>query len=235
MSDKSRMPRGIDAFNPYITNTNNYLLAGTPVTNGIRLGLLESEITQWTGFFTNWNSLYPLYSDKKYTRTTDIRDQLLTIISDAVDFDHKYHILDRVAASPNVAVTDLEVFNIRKGPLQKTTRTIPVTRLTDIISATIQPLSGGTVSIKCKSNFVPGASIIDGADSIQCLYKIGTPPPVSTDDEGLKTYLSTRASFSIDLGSVNTAKYLYIYFRWYNTKHPELAAPWSSLYTMLIL
>src|SRR5665647_181374 len=210
MPDKSRMPRGIDPFNPYITNTNKYLLEGAPTTNGIRLGLLDTEITQYTAFATKWSDLYPLYTDKRYTRTKDIRDQLLTIISDSINFDHKYHILDRIAASANVTVTDLEVFNIKKGPLQKSTHSISTTRLTDVITASIKPMSGGSVAIKCKSNYIPGASIIEGADSIQCVYITGNTPPVSTDADGLKTYLSTKASFSLNLGSVNTAKYLYI-------------------------
>ena len=37
MSDASRIPRGIDAFSPYIGNTAAYLIAGTPETNAERL------------------------------------------------------------------------------------------------------------------------------------------------------------------------------------------------------
>jgi hypothetical protein len=235
MADKSRIPRSIPEFNPYISNTNNYLLAGVPITNGVRLGLLETEIARWTGLFTSWSSLYPLYADKRYTRTTDVKDQLLSIMSDCVRLDQDCHLLDRIAASPNVTVSDLEVFNIKKGALQKSTHSVPTTRLTDLVVASIQPLSGGSISIKCKSNTGGGTAIIDGADSVQCVYKVGATAPVSTDDDGLKTSLSTKASFSLDLGSGNTAKYLYIYFRWYSTKHPELVGPWSSLQTMLIL
>ena len=53
--------------------------------------------------------------------------------------------------------------------------------------------------------------------------------------EGLKAEISTRASFNLDAGSASSGKYLYIYLRWYNTKHPALVGPWSSMHTTLIL
>ena len=60
-------------------------------------------------------------------------------------------------------------------------------------------------------------------------------PPASAEAEGLKAEISTRASFNLDAGSASSGKYLYIYLRWYNTKHPALAGPWSSMNTTLIL
>ncbi len=236
MADKSRIPRSAPLFNSYIVNTTNYLLAGTaPNTNAARLGILESELTKWSALASKWSDVFLLYSDKKYTRTTDVKDQMLSIIDDFVKLDQTCRILDRIAASPNVTVTDLEVFNIKAGILKKATRTIPTARLTDKVVADIQALGGGSFAIKAKSSSGSGTAIIEGADSVQCVYKIGTTPPVSADDDGMKTNLSTKASFSLDLGTENSGKTLYVYFRWFNTKHPELAGPWSTLYVTVIL
>jgi hypothetical protein len=233
MSDGSRIPRGIDEFNPYIINTSNYMLEGTP-TNAERLGVLTSESAQWTGFITDWNPLYAKYSDKKNGRTTAVKDQLLAIIDQCVLLDQTSRILDRVASSPNVTIVDMETFRIKKGVLQKTTRSFSTTPISETPIAAVQPLGGGSLAIKCHSN-TSRASILDGADSVQYVYAVGDTPPASADVQGLSKELTTKASFTLALGAGSSAKYLYIYFRWYNTKHPELASPWSAMVTTLIL
>lgn len=233
MSDGSRIPRGIDEFNPYLINTSAFMLAGTP-TNAVRLGVTTSESDQWIGFITAWSPLYAKYSDKKNGRTTAVKDQLLDIIDQCVKLDQTCHILDRIASSPNVTIVDMETFNIRKGVLQKTTRSVSTTPISEMPIVAVQPLGGGSVAIKCHSN-ASRASILDGADSVQFVYAVGNTPPASADVQGLSKELSTKASFTLALGAGSSAKYLYIYFRWYNTKHPELASPWSTLITTLIL
>lgn len=234
MADGSRIPRGIDAFNPYCINTSAYLKAGTP-TNAERLGLLPEEATRWEGFTTAWTPLYTLYSDKKNGRTTAVKDQLLDIIEQCVSFDQTNHILDRIAASPHVTIVDMETFNIRKGALQKTTRTIPTTPITEQVTVTIQAIGGGSVAIKCYGVTAQRAGLVEDADSVQYAYMVGTTPPESVKAAGLTFDLSTKASFTLGLGAENSAKYLYIYFRWYNTKHPGLCGPWSNLDSTLLL
>ncbi|MEI6751576.1 MAG: hypothetical protein WCK78_00270 [Paludibacter sp.] len=56
-------------------------------TYAVRLGLTDSDTNYWKGLLTQWNELYPQYKDKIYSRTEDIRNQLLNLINDAVDFD----------------------------------------------------------------------------------------------------------------------------------------------------
>ena len=233
MSDGSRIPRGVDEFNPYITNTSAYLTAGTP-TNAERLGILEEECNKWTGFVTIWTPLYVKYSDKKNGRTTAIKDQLHDIIDQCVALDQSCRILDRIAASPNVTIVDMETFRIKKGALQKTTRSVSTTPITETPIVAVQPLGGGSLAIKCH-NSTSRASILVGADSVQFVYSVGVTPPTSAEQDGLSKELSTKASFTLALGASTSAKFLYIYFRWYNTKHPELASPWCSLISTLIL
>lgn len=234
MSDGSRIPRGIDSFNPYVINTSAYLLAGGTPTNAERLGILPAENDQWTGFLTDWNPLYAKYSDKKNGRTTAVKDQLLAIIDQCVLLDQTSHILDRIAASPNVSIVDMETFNIKKGVLQKTTRSFSNTPISETPIVAVQPLGGGSLAIKCHSS-TSRASILDGADSVQYVFLVGDTPPASADVQGLSKEISTKASFTLALGTGTSAKNLYIYFRWYNTKHPELSSPWSAMISTLIL
>jgi len=235
MSDRSRMPRGIGDFNPYLNNTCNYLKEGTPTTNAVRLGLLDSDTTYWNGLLTKWNELYPQYTDKVYLRTTDIRNQLLNLINEAVDFDQRNNFLNRIASSPNVNVTDLGIFNIRKGIFQKTSRSIPQRPIQEPVTVTLQQLGGGAFSVKCYSSTGLRPSIYGDANCVQCAYLIGDTAPVSPNAPGLTFNLSTKSTFVLSLDPGSQAKNLYIYFRWYNTKHPEIAGPWCNLQTFVII
>ena len=234
MPDGSRIPRSIDRFHPYITNTTAYLKTGTP-TNAERLGLNTEELATWEGFLTEWNPLYALYSDKKNGRTTAVTDRSHNTIQKCVMFDQTHHILDRIAASANVTIVDMETFNIKKGILQKPTRTIPVSAITEKLTVTLQAIGGGTVTIKCYGVSAQRAGIRAGADSVQYAYMVGTTLPTSIKAPGLTFELTTRAVLTLALGAENTAQYLYIYFRWYSTKRPKLSGPWSELNTTLIL
>jgi hypothetical protein len=234
MSEGSRIPRGIDDYNSYINNTTAYLKTGTP-TNAERLGVSTEELAKWEGFLTAWNPLYVKYSDKKNGRTIAVTDQLHNLIDQCTLFNQTNHILDRIAASANVTIVDMETFNIKKGILQKPTRTIPVSAITEKLTVTLQAIGGGSVTIKCYGVSAQRAGIRAGADSVQYAYMVGTTPPTSIKAPGLTFELTTRAVLTLALGAENTAQYLYIYFRWYSTKRPKLSGPWSELNTTLIL
>ena len=234
MPDRSRIPRSIKRFNNYLSNTNAYLVAVNGA-NATRLGILPAEVTRWSAFVRKWSPLYLKYIDGKGSRTTAITDQLHSIVASCVNFDQTNHLLDRIAASPDVTVSDMEIFNIKKGILLKTTHARPQTALTEPLFAAIQPLGGGTVRIKCRGASGGRTAIFAGADSVQYNYTVGDTAPGSADAYGLKSEISTRASIILTLGSACSEKHLYIYLRWYLVKHPTLAGPWSSVQTVLIL
>jgi hypothetical protein len=235
MLDRSRIPRGITEFNGYITTTRAYFEAGSPITKANRLGIVETEVTQWKAFEDEWVPLYTLYVDKKSSRTTSIKDQLLAIIARTLAFNQTNHILDRISVSLNVTIVDLKTFHIKKGILQKSIRSFPQTPINELVTVTLLPLGGGSLAIKCYSTTDQRASIYKNADCVQYVCLVGDITPVSADVIGLTKDTSSKASFTLSLGSGFSGKYLYIYFRWYNIKHPELAGPWSALQTTLIL
>ncbi|MEI6555786.1 MAG: hypothetical protein WCL70_09370 [Paludibacter sp.] len=229
MATGARMPRGIDQFNIYFPNAVNYLQEGTPKTNAERLGVLPEEVAALNDSLTAWTPLYSKYSDKKKSRTTSIKDQLLVIIDNVVTIDQNNHILDRIAASPYVTIDDLVTFNIKKGVLQKSPASAGSSPISEQVTATIQSLGGGMMSIKCYSMTGQRAGIMEDADSVQYLYQVGGQAPESAEAPGMIKELSPKAVFTLSLGAGSALKNLYIYFRWYDTRHPELAGPWSSL------
>jgi hypothetical protein len=229
MAVQTRIPRGIDSFDPYIDRMVTYLQEGTPLPNADRLGISIDEIQFLSSQKNEWKPLYLKYTDKKNTRTTAVIDQLYYIIDQVIAYDQNRHILDRIAVSPNSTIVDMEVFNIRKGALQKTTRSVQTKSISEPVSVTLQPLGGGIISAKCYSSSSARPGIFDEADSVQYSYCIGTTPPASASAEGMTRDLSTKGSFNFQVGDHNGGKSLYIYFRWYNTKHPELAGPWCSV------
>lgn len=234
MTVAPRIPRGIDDCSQYLVSTNNYLDSGSP-NNAERLGILPEETVKWRNLTNRYQPLYLLYSDKKNSRTTAVKDQLLSIIDEVTDLDQNCHLLDRIAASPNVTIADMSTFNIKKGVLQKTTRSVATTPLTNQVAAAIHPIGGGSVDIRCRNLSSERASIDEGANCVQYAYMVGDTAPVSADAANMRREISTKASFVLALGSGSSTQSLFIYFRWYHTKHPGLAGPWSALMTTLIL
>jgi len=235
MGNTTRIPRTINRFDTYLENGVRYLQAGTPVTNASRLAIQEEEVTTLTSYYSEWSPLYLLYTDKKNSRTTAVTEQLHLIINKTVDYDHQQHLLDRIASSPNVTVTDLDTFNIKGSLLAKTTRTKPGKAISELVLSEINQLGGGELAIRCRTAEGGRAAILQGADCVEFRYRVDEQAPASVNDEGLKSGISTKASFTISLGAENSGKYAYLYFRWYNTKYPNLGGPWSSLNTALIL
>jgi hypothetical protein len=230
-----RIPTGINEFGNYMEKTNSYMQAGTPVTNGERVGLLPDETKQWKAFTDEWTPLFALYADITNGRTRGVRNNMMKIIDDVIKFDQTNHILDRIAASPNATLNDWGIFNINGGVLPKMTRSVPTTAIKEAVTVAFQALGGATVNVKCYSISGQRASILDGADCIQYLFQVGNTPPTGPNEDVLKLGISTKASFLITFNSDAPGKYLYMYFRWYNAKHPELAGPWSGLQSTMIL
>ena len=114
-----RISRSIPGFDTDITTTNNYIMQPCPPpvgnTNGTRLGWTTAEIAQWQAFLSEWQPLAILYGNKKGARTTNIKDQMKQIIKNCVAYDHKQHLYDRIAVSPNAVNDDFEIFRIKHG------------------------------------------------------------------------------------------------------------------------
>ena len=234
MSDTSRIPHSIVDFHGFLTTTCAYLVLGTP-NNATLLGWTAAELTTWTGYLTAWQPYYIKYLDKRNARTPAVTEILNGFIDKACAYNKSHKLLDRIAASTSATTTDLNIFRIKtSGVTKKATRTVSTTPVEISVSPAFVLVGGGVIKVKCKNNTDKGQHIVEGSDSVQYVYKIDDKAPEGADDSGLSSGLSTKASFSLSLGSSNSGKPLYIFFRWYNTKHPELAGPWTPLQTLSI-
>lgn len=229
MSTNPRITRSPGPFNNYINHASPYLSEGTPVTNAARLGITEDEVTIVEEIKVSWNKLWDQYSDKKISRTRNITDQVYGKIDEMVDFDKSHHFLDRIASSMNATIEDMEVFNIRAGKMQRASVKNPIKSISDVVMPVLEQLGGAVVSIKCYSVESSRPCIHSMATCVQFAYRIGGTMPQSPNDEGMIYDSSTRSSINVSFGPENSGKQLFIYFRWYNSIHPNLAGPWSAV------
>ena len=232
MTGSTRTPRGIDSFNKYIVSVADYLQEGAPTTHAARLGITEEELKFILAILASWTLLYKLYGDKKNSRTTAVIDQLHDKIEQFVNYDQEHHLLDRIASSPNATIVDMETFNIRNGALQRSARTTTAKPITEAVSAILETVGGGMIAVKCYNTESARPSIFSDSDCVQFAYIVGNTPPASVLASGLTQGLSSKASFTISTGADNGGKNLYIFFRWYNSRHPELAGPWCAMITI---
>lgn len=236
----TRVPETIAEFNSYITTTDDYLQApATPPTNATRLGLSAQNQTDWSDKRTAWTALYAKYQDPMQS-TSAVKGNVKIFMDDFRAFANP--LLNIMAASPN-AIHDDEVilhFKIGKAPAHHQT-----TPFTDTVQFEAQNLGGGELQFSCRvSSDMHRPSLIEGADSVQVAYQImvpdgGTPPPggdpiPTPDDEGMQREIFTHAQFVFNAGVTNVGKRMVVFVRWYNTKHPELAGPWSAVRMIVI-
>ena len=228
------IPTKIEDYNPYSHTTSTFLMAGETVKNYERLGVSYEIAKEWVDINAKWPAPFKKYMDKYQQRTQAVIDELMEVIAEAQQFDADNKFLARIAISPNATVNDLEIFNIREGQRKGNTRTKPQLAITTQVDAQMQPIGGGSIKVKC---YATGSrpSIPEPGDSVQYRYMIGETAPTSAEDSNLKMNFNTRSSFIISTGDNNVGLRLFIYFRWFNTRHQEIVGPWSKLESTIIL
>ncbi len=229
MSTKRRIPDNIPDFNAYINNTDDYQQAGGPPTNAVRLGLTAQNSSDWKAKRIAWVALYKKYIDPAQC-TTAVKQNIQLAMKGFKAFAQP--LIDIMAVSPAATADDANAFNFvldRKKPSQSHTA------LTDKVVLDAKPIGGGDVAMKAKTSTDSSrASKPDGADSVQLAYAFGATPPANMD-KGTTKDIFTKASFTLHAGTDNIGSKMYVYARWYNTKHPELAGPWTVMLTLTVL
>ncbi len=236
MPDGSRVPGKISVFHEYIDNTNTRLQAINGATGNpyyVDYGIDAATAAEWSARRTNWyTKIHPAWSNPT-TSTSIAKENVQAFIKSFRVFARP--VLAKIMASGVAGNAEAQTFRfvlVRKDP------TMARTRIHKDCSAGFQSLGGGRYKIFCRSDKEEGrAHKVDGADSVQYAYTISPqqPKPSPTPDDGTMTLaISTKAVFIKDLGVHNQANWLAIYFRWYNTKHPQLAGGWSPMHLLPI-
>ena len=226
----TRIPRTPEEMNTYLETTSPHL-----EKNFERLNITLEEKTQWVGVKFRWTPLFVKFSDKYNSCTPAVRNEIYELIEEIVDLDRENMLLDRIASAPEATSADWDIFGIGRSGRSRSVKGSSQSPIVEMVHAIVQPIGGGTVRVKCYSNGGGRAGIIDTADCIQYLYMVGSTPPVSVNEVGLVKEVSTKGNFTLQAGQANVGKSLFLYFRWYSIKHPEIAGPWSNLQATILL
>lgn len=181
----TRISTSIPGFNTYITNTGTYVAAGTPTTNGARLGLSPTNITDWEDKKTYWvGTLYPKYSDPLQS-TAAVKEAVKNFMKDFKTFAQP--LLNIMAASPGAVEADEAVFNFKIGRAVPSHSTTPIS---EVVVFDARPIGGGELKFSCRTAHDDHrASKAEGADSVQLAYMVvvpndnPTPPPPGGGDD----------------------------------------------------
>ncbi len=236
----SRIPETIHLFNGYINTTANYIIAGGPPDNGTRLGLSGQNMDDWKTKRVYWrDTLYPKYQDPNQC-TPAVKDETHKFIASFKTFGQP--LLNIMAVSPAATDADAHAFNF---VLERHAPTTPTASIKDGVAIKTTPLGGGDLDFSCRTSHDDHrASKADGADSLQLAFAIvdggnmpmpgpGMPMP-NPNDTGMTKEIFTKALFVFHCGPQNVGKRLIAFGRWYNTKHPELAGPWTDIIIVVI-
>ncbi len=237
MSDKSRISKQIPLFNNYINTTDIHLQQNDPVSgnpNWQRLGLSVTEANEWQSKRLFWkDTLYPKYSDPLQS-TSAVKAQVQNFITDFRTF--AMPLLNIIASNKNANTADEAIYNFKTGRKKPTRHN---TAIADAVVFDAKPLGGGEFKFSCRTGHDNNrASKATGADSVQLSFMIvdavSNVAALHAESTGMQREIFTKAQFIKNCDADNVCKRLVVFARWYNTKHPLLAGPWSAVKVMVI-
>jgi hypothetical protein len=259
--EKTNIPRDIPGYNVFIVVTTPYLTTGNP-QKYLQFGWTQAQLQAWQAFLTDWNKLYPSYLDKKGSRTTDIKNDLLDVIKNHVAYDKTNKLIMKVKATNGLNSLDCSTFHIQQSlavPVAGT-NVVAKSKILDKITVTIEavyprliPAVGGFVKIKAYTEKAQSGRAHKLKDfdlleyAVAVFYSTATGLPLTADDPRLTKDHSTRASFvlataahisnltAIAAGAATPTKIAVLFFRWAKSKHPNLDGPWNGPFSTPLL
>jgi hypothetical protein len=242
----TRVPKSDSEFDQYIQNTTTYILAGSPTTNGARLGLTPIEIADWTSARDQWIIIYPKYTNTN-TRTKTITQQKNLLKADFIEFSQP--LLKRIDSSASVDEADRNVFNV---PLPDRTPT-PRGVINAIPYINLKAIGGGMIEVRVRTQEDGSrASRHPLADGVEVRYKlvaqggVALPAPGGNNSGGQdlppvaasecnNSITSGKALFKIDVGQLNSGKIMYCFLRWVNISVSANSGQWSGVMQVLVV
>jgi hypothetical protein len=244
-----RIPPEVLKFIVYIVAVNTYLQTiapGDTDPRGIVLGMTTAELTKLNSFVKKLVSgdplnpgIWDLYQnpDTRTKKTTADYRQLRK------DFNVFFRpLLKRMEGSANITDGDRLPLHI-VNPSGKHKR--PTKRIAYACTAIIRPLGQGRLYVVCRySEDTKRAGRPAGTTGVEVAYIIETIAEVNTQDAKHpmvedadsipNRYISTRAAFTMILGGANAGCRIKLFFRWINSKYPELAGDWSGMIVIIL-
>jgi hypothetical protein len=250
MNNKNgRIPKSPAEFNAYINNTESYLRINPGVAplppdvdppeaeaipplgqpNWARLGMIQSEMDMWTNFKSQWNILYPSYSDKEESRTTVIKENLFEVESEFMVFARP--ILNMISGMRTVTNADAAVLHI---VINRASPTHPVTPILEIPTFSATPLGGAEIQFSFRpTHDSTRASKLPGATGIELSYEVGDGTTTTVTDNH-QLFSSTKSIFVLKLPQNSKGKTLFVSARWIVANSPERNGPWSGMSSVIV-
>jgi hypothetical protein len=233
----ARVPRKIDSFNGWITRSDNRLQATNSSTGNAwwkDYGLKSAIANEWHQRTLSWNVLYQKREGRHdKVDNKDVRDAILSMARFA---ERPLH---TIAGSSIAGNEDAFIFNFKIGRAKKK----HAEKIEAQIIAEINLAGRGLLDIICRRANTKGrAGKEAGADCVQYAYALFDAgemkqvdlKKVTPEDIRMKTGSSSRVHFNLDLGMENQGKWMVIYFRWHNTRHPALSGPWTGVQVLVV-
>jgi hypothetical protein len=236
------IPETIPLFNTWIRNTNARQLAINTATTNPYWQDYTWTLAQSNTYKTDWhdkwvNDLFPKWSDP-LLKTKEVNQNVETFMKDFAQFVQNEKLVDKIKSSGIATNADALTWNFVLVRSEPTVQTDPIDK--DLFAEVV---AGGRGAIEVEvraeeDQSRPSIPTDAGADSVQYAWKVfatkeETANPNLTPEEMTRD-ISTKARFEFDAGFANQGKWLVIYFRWYNTKRPNLAGQWSAMTTLAI-
>jgi hypothetical protein len=229
-----RMPEDIPGGYNYIVRTDNYLqlvpLVGP--TNGARLGLPGSDVTEWHTIREGLDPIYLKWSDDSQ-KTKPLNKQMVNLLKGAWIFVEPR--LNTVAASTSIIETDETVFNL-VGDANHADPTHRVVAITQQLFGNLTGIGGGIMA----GHVRPVASakrnhIFADADGVAIFYTITAAPTLTIDPATAISKVFTKANFLLELGLPVKGQYINYLMGWNYSKNTKLNGPLCSAQSELIV
>jgi hypothetical protein len=127
--------------------------------------------------------------------------------------------------------------------------------ITEVCYGRPKEMGGGIIKIPCStSSDIKRACLAKNADGVMIAYSVIDPgdlvnrklsgaspetegkiPAPETAEKCHIKQVQMGATITLNLGSNDKGKQIFLYLRWYNFKHPELSGPYGELITLLII
>jgi hypothetical protein len=238
---RGRIPGKMAAFVTYVIVVNDYLHmieSGATNPRGIILGMTTAELAALDAFALSLMSgdpahpgIWDLHSHKE-TKTQVTSADMAKAKKEIGQFFRP--LLNRMNTSAELTGKDRVALQL-SDPV--TTHKTPEKRISEQCFANIKMLGGGDLLFECRFNNdskrTGKPALADAVEFAWCQEVTASDstesdsPTVPDPDTVANRSISTKASFFHALGGNYVGKRVHMWFRWINTKHPNLSGSWS--------
>jgi hypothetical protein len=233
---KEIIPRNIEIFNNYIRKTNTRQLAINPDTTNPYFKDYTWTPAQSTAYTTDWhdewvNTLFVDYLNPAINLAMQ-KKKMHHFIEDFDAWLHTELLIVKIVGCGKANEDDAAIWNVVLVRHGATHHTDPIA---GVCNGKVAGLGRGVMDCAVRwagDSSRPSIPHDAGADSVQYAYAVvanANSGISNLNDPQLVKQISKQAHFHLDADSANQGKWIVIYFRWYNTIHPELAGVWSTM------